>query len=115
LDALGNIIGLRKGIKMEKQILITIRYVMKPGKRNEFLQKIDEFGIIRKSKAEKGNIKYDYSLPLDSKDDVLLMEMWGGDTPLALHKDTEHFKKLQSLKDEYVLETKAERFYIEKI
>ena len=45
---------------MDTPILVTVRYTVKPGKREELYRKIVEQHIDVDSRAEAGNRKYDY-------------------------------------------------------
>lgn len=52
---------------MSNPILVTVRYTVKDGKREEFYRHIVEQGIDTASRAEDGNRKYDYYYPTDSE------------------------------------------------
>lgn len=97
---------------MENLILVNVRYTVKPGKREDFLKKVADQGIILHSKEEEGNRKYEYSIPLDSENDLLLTEIWDSAASQALHGETEHYRKLQELKKEYVTAVAIEMYRI---
>ena len=67
-------------------------------------------GIDVASRAETGNIKYDYFVPTDGSDDLLLVEKWKDADALSEHSKQPHFKKLGDLKPEFVNDTIIERF-----
>ncbi len=96
--------------KMKECILVNVRYTVKPGKRNEFLEKAGEQGIIRGSKEEPGNVKYEYYIPVDLENDLFLMEMWVSGEAQAAHGKTGHYQKLQALKKEYVTAVAIEKY-----
>ncbi len=91
-------------------IVLNVIYKCKPGKREEFLQKIKAEGIDSASRSEEGNGKYDYYLAVDSSDDLLLVEKWRDADALAAHGRQPHFARLGQLKPDYVLDTGIERF-----
>lgn len=93
-------------------ILVNVKYTIIDGKRYEFLEKIKRLGIIKASKAEPGNFKYEYYLPVDSENDLFLLEMWVHADAIKIHGETEHYQKLQDLKKEYVAAVNIEKFYI---
>lgn len=97
---------------IHNRILVNVRYSIKPGKRDEFLNKVNEQGIEVDSKAEPGNYQYEYFKPLDSDNDLFLMEMWASGEALAAHANTKHYQRLQSLKTEYVIDTTIEKYNI---
>ena len=57
-------------------IVLNVTYLCKPGMRDEFLERIIAEGIGETSRNEAGNIKYDYYLPVDGGDELLLVEKW---------------------------------------
>ena len=93
-------------------IILNVIYKCKPGKREDFLQKIKSEGIDAASRGEDGNSKYDYYLPVDSSDELLLIEKWQDADALAAHGKQPHYARLGRLKPDYVLETGIERFEI---
>lgn len=82
---------------------------MKPGTKQEFLDKIYSLGIPQATQKEKGCIAYDFYASAD-KDIVLLIEKWEDAACLEPHKTQEHFKKLISIKADYVVSTECEKF-----
>ena len=98
---------------MNSWILVNVRYTIKFGKRDEFLKKVDEQEIIRDSKAESGNIRYEYFKPIDSENDLLLMEIWNSSVAQITHGKTEHYQRLQILKKEYITDVTIEKYRID--
>ena len=91
-------------------ITLNVTYKCKPGKRNDFLQAIQKEGIDKKSRAEEGNIKYDYYLSVIDNDEILLVEKWKDANAISEHGKQEHFKKLGELKTNFITDTIIERF-----
>ena len=91
-------------------IVLNVTYKCKPGMRDRFLEKIAAEGIDAASRAEAGNIRYDYYLPADGGDELLLLEKWRDAEALAEHGRQPHYGKLKVLKNEYVTDTLIERF-----
>ncbi len=83
-------------------MLVSVKYTVKPGMRDEFFRKVFEQGIISDSRAEAGNIKYEYAASLESDDVLCLFEVWNSDESFMLHGKTPHYQKLQALKQQYV-------------
>ncbi len=101
--------------KIHNRILVNVRYLVKPGKRDEFLEKVNDQGIIKGSRAEPGNYQYEYFRPADSENVLFLMEMWVSREALAAHGKTEHYRRLQGLKKEYVTDVTIEKYSINAI
>ena len=91
-------------------IVLNVTYKCRPGMREEFLESIITEGIDDASRAEAGNIKYDYYLPFDGDDELLLVEKWRDEAALSAHSAAPHFARLGELKPIYVLETVVERY-----
>ena len=91
-------------------IVMNVTYRCKPGMRESFLKRISAEGIDSASRSEAGNFKYDYYIPADGCDDLLLVEKWQDAAALADHGKQPHFARLGVLKAEYVSETVIEKF-----
>lgn len=91
-------------------IVLNVTYRCKPDMREDFLERIIAEGIDEASRREEGNIKYDYYIPVDGGDELLLIEKWRDEASLAAHSTTEHFGRLKELKPIYVQGTVIQRF-----
>ncbi|MPN65031.1 hypothetical protein SDC9_212810 [bioreactor metagenome] len=98
--------------KMQHQILLCVRYTTQPGQVNTFLAALNEQGIIQASKAEPGNAKYEYSIPVEAENALLLLEIWVDAEAQAAHVNTAHYQKLQALKKAYVTDVAIEKYQI---
>ena len=67
-------------------------------------------GIDAACRAEAGNIRYDYYLPFDGGDELLLVEKWRDGDALKAHGKMPHMARLAALKAAYVTETVIERY-----
>ncbi len=93
-------------------IVLNVTYKCKPEMRAEFLEMIMTEGIDIACRAEEGNIKYDYYLPIDNENELLLVEKWRDPDAFASHSRQPHFARLGELKSEYVNDTIIEKFEI---
>ena len=91
-------------------IVLNVTYKCRPDLRGEFLEAIMTEGIDAASRAEAGNIKYDYYTPVDNSDELLLVEKWRDADALKEHSAQPHFLRLGALKPAFVLDTVIERF-----
>lgn len=96
---------------MDNKLLMHVTYKVKEGKRNEFVQKVQDLGILTASRQETGNLLYDYYYSVDDDNSVLLVEAWTDAETQAIHCKTEHFKKLSELKNEYVESVQINKFW----
>ena len=93
-------------------IVLNVTYKCRPGMREAFLEAIRAKGIDEASRAEAGNLKYDYYLPFGGGDELLLVEKWQDAHALKAHGSMPHFLRLGALKAEYVNETVIEKFVL---
>ena len=93
-------------------IVLNVTYKCRPGMREALLEAIRAEGIDEASRAEAGNLKYDYYLPFGGGDELLLVEKWQDADALAAHGRQPHFLRLGALKAEYVNETVIEKFVL---
>ena len=91
-------------------IVLNVTYKCVPGMREKFLERIRTEGVDAASRAEAGNMKYDYYIPVDNSDELLLVEKWQDAEAIAAHSKLPHFAKLGDLKKGLVLDTVIERF-----
>ena len=93
-------------------IVLNVTYKCKPGKAKEFFDSVRKEGIDESSRAEEGNIRYEYYFPAEGGDELLLMEKWKDTEAFASHGQQPHFKRLGELKAEYVNETVIDKFEV---
>ena len=93
-------------------IVLNVTYKCKPEMREKFLKKIVAEGIDDACRAEDGNEKYDYFIPTDGSNDLLLVEKWRDAEALAAHGKQPHYARLGELKKEYVTDTVIEKFEV---
>ena len=94
-------------------IVLNVTYKCKPEMREEFLEMIMAEGIDRACRAETGNIKYDYYIPVEDDDDLFLREKWRDADALAEHGRQPHLARLKEIKAEYVIDTIVEKYIVE--
>ena len=94
-------------------IVLNVTYKCTPEKRDAFLNKLNEEGLAAACRAEAGNIKYDYYLPADGSDELLLVEKWRDKEALRIHTGLPHFARIGEVKNEIGIETVIEKFVVE--
>lgn len=88
---------------------LSVNYLAKPGRREEFLRRVVEEGILTAIRREEGCLRYDYYLSCQNEDEILLLEQWDTDEHQRIHMEQEHMKRLRAIKDECIAETKLNR------
>ena len=94
-------------------LILHVTYKCKPNMREAFLERIRAEGIDEAVRAEDGNIQYDYYIPTDGRDELLLLEKWRDADALAAHAAQPHMVKLRAIKDEYTTDTLIEKYPVQ--
>ena len=89
---------------------VYVRYNMKPGAREGFLEALAGIGLRQAVLAEEGCLGYDYYRAVDDPDVLLLAELWESREAQQVHLKQPHMQALPALKEQYILETKLETF-----
>ncbi|MBE6990909.1 MAG: hypothetical protein E7426_09250 [Ruminococcaceae bacterium] len=91
-------------------LTIIVTYKTLPGKAEAFFKAVTESGVAAGVRQEPGNLGYNFYLPLEEEDTLVLIEKWASSEAADAHPFTDNVKKLASFKPDYVLETKAVRY-----
>jgi len=86
-------------------IVMNVLYTVKPGRREAYYRLLNTLGIPQASRAEEGNLCYDYFYAADDPDLLFLWEQWQDEAALARHCQTPHFARLQEMKAEWLEKT----------
>jgi len=96
-------------------IFADVKYVIKDGKREEFINCLEQESILTKSRQEPGNIKYEVCVPVDSSNEVCITELWINQREQRMHGQTEHYARLAELKKQYVESVEICCYQVEKM
>lgn len=88
---------------------LSVNYFAKPGRREEFLRRIVEDGILAAIRAEEGCLRYDYYLSCQNEDEILLLEEWDTAEHQRTHMEQEHMKSLRVIKDDCIADTQLHK------
>ena len=80
------------------------------GKREAFVERVRQEGILDAIRAEDGCIRYDYYYSEEDKNELLLIEAWETSEHQKIHITQPHMDKLRALKDDYIKSTKLGEF-----
>ena len=89
---------------------INVTYTIKPGARADFLAGLAACGVRKEVLQEEGCLQYDYFLPVEGEDSVLLMEKWTSREAQKVHLTQPHMAKVAALKEQFVTDTKLELY-----
>ena len=84
---------------------IYVKYTCLPQKREAYIQRVKDTGIVDAIRAEAGCIRYDYYLSEKDPNELLLIEQWETKAHQQTHLTQPHMAALRTFKDEYVAAT----------
>ena len=95
-------------------ITINIYYSGTNGNARKFAEEMLSSGIVDEIRAEDGNLKYEYFLPLNDDETVLLIDSWKHQKALDIHHQSPIMQKIIYLREKYDLSMKVERYITDK-
>lgn len=84
---------------------IYVKFTCLPQKRESFIQKVKETGVLDAIRGENGCVRYDYYLSEKDPNELLLIEQWETKNHQQVHLDQPHMHTLRSFKGEYITDT----------
>lgn len=84
---------------------IYVKFDCFPGKREDFLKKVKETGVLEAIRAENGCHKYDYYLSEKDPNELLLIEQWETKQHQQIHIAQPHMAQLRGFKGDYITNT----------
>lgn len=91
-------------------ITINIYYSGKNGNAIKFAKEMISSGIVESIRSEEGNLRYDYFLPMDDSETVLLIDSWKDQAALDFHHQSPLMGQIATLREKYDLHMKVERY-----
>ncbi len=84
---------------------IYVKFTCLPEKREAFIEKVKETGVLAAIRAENGCIRYDYYLSEKDPCELLLIEQWESKEHQQVHVSQPHMDVLRSFKADYITDT----------
>ena len=94
--------------------MITVNLYYK-GSNRAFAEEMEASGIAENIRKEPGNLRYQYFLPLDDPETVLLIDSWTDQAAIDAHHASPMMTQLAALREKYDLHMAVERFVSEDI
>lgn len=91
-------------------ITLNIYYSGKNGNAVKFANEMISSGLVQAIRNEKGNIRYDYFLPLGDGETVLLIDSWQDQNAIDLHHSLPLMEQIVELREKYDLHMTVERY-----
>ena len=94
-------------------ITIHIFYTGSNGSARAFIDEMIASGTVAKIRGEAGNLRYEYFLPVDDPQTVLLIDSWENQTALDRHHASAMMEIITALRIKYDLHMRVERYVSE--
>ena len=91
-------------------ITVNIYYIGENGNARKFAEEMEKSGTADLIRSEEGNIKYEYFLPLNDAETVLLIDSWKDQRSIDKHHASDMMKTIIRLREKYDLHMTVERF-----
>ena len=91
-------------------ITLNLYYKGKNGNARKFVEEMERRGVADAVRAEEGNEKYEYFIPLNDPETVLLIDRWRDQEALDRHHALPLMKEIADLRNQYDLHMTVERF-----
>ena len=91
-------------------ITMNLYYTGKDGNARKFVEEMEQSGTADQIRGEAGNEKYDYFIPMNDPETVLLIDSWKDQESLDAHHATPMMGAIAALREKYGLHMRVERY-----
>lgn len=91
-------------------LTVNLYYTGKNGNAKDFVEEMESSGIAQNIRNEEGNLRYEYFIPVNDPETVLLIDSWKNQESLDKHHQSVMMKELVELREKYDLHMTAERY-----
>ena len=91
-------------------IVVNLYYTGINGNARKFAEEMESSGTAALIRQEDGNERYEYFLPVNDPETVLLIDMWKDQESIDIHHASPMMEKITQLREKYDLHMKVERF-----
>ena len=96
-------------------ITLNLYYTGKGGAARAFAEEMESSGTAEQIRREPGNLRYEYFLPINDPETVLLVDSWTDQAAIDVHHASPMMAKLAALGEKYDLRMRAERYVSEDL
>ena len=91
-------------------ITVNLYYTGQEGVARRFAEEMEQSGVAAAIRAEEGNLRYEYFIPMADPETVLLIDQWRDQAALDAHHASPMMGRIAALREKYALHMRAERF-----
>ena len=96
-------------------ITMNLYYTGTDGSARRFAQEMEESGTADLIRAEQGNLRYEYFLPMNNPETVLLIDSWENQEAIDAHHESPMMQTIAQLREKYDLHMKVERYLSDEV
>ncbi len=89
---------------------VNIYYTGTDGSARKFAEEMKTSGLVDRVRAEQGNLRYEYFLPMDDPETVLLIDAWENEEALDFHHKSSMMSEITALREKYHLKMRVQKF-----
>ncbi|MDN6184482.1 MAG: antibiotic biosynthesis monooxygenase [Lactococcus lactis] len=91
-------------------ITVNILYQGEGEKARLFADEMVSSGLVDKIRQQSGNLRYEYFVPLDNQQAILLIDEWENQEAIDIHYKSPMMAKIAELREKYQLRLKVTRY-----
>ncbi len=91
-------------------ITVNIYYKGENGAARKFAEEMETSGTADAIRAEPGNLRYEYFVPVNDPETILLIDSWKDQASIDIHHASPMMETITKLREKYDLHMRAERF-----
>ncbi len=91
-------------------ITVNLYYTGENGNALKFAREMENSGTADAIRREEGNLRYEYFIPMQDEETVLLIDSWENQQALDVHHASPMMQTIAALRDKYDLHMRVERY-----
>ena len=91
-------------------ITVNLYYTGENGNARKFAEEMERSGVADRIRAEEGNLKYEYFIPVNLPETVLLLDSWKDQDAIDKHHASPMMQTIAKLREKNGLKMKVERY-----
>ncbi len=91
-------------------LTVNLYYTGVNGNAGKFVEEMENSGVANAIRAEEGNLRYDYFIPINDPETILLIDSWESQDALDAHHASPMMEQIATLREKYDLHMKVERY-----
>ena len=91
-------------------IAVNIYYKGQNGSAGDFAREMTASGVVDRIRAEEGNLRYEYFVPIEDPETVLLIDSWRDQAAIDAHHATPMMDEITRLRETYDLHMRVARY-----